>query len=87
MPPRLPRLPGLGSWSEDPLWASFYDWSVEHPSVGGVLWQAGLGSDLTRLYAAASEIGRLRSCLSQDGLGDVTISRSGAIVYFRGVRP
>ncbi|GCD89752.1 hypothetical protein NLS1_17580 [Nocardioides sp. LS1] len=51
-------MPGLGSWSEDPLWASFYDWSVEHPQLGGMLWRLGIGSDLRRLYRAAAEIGR-----------------------------
>ena len=56
------RLPGLGSllggWGEDPLWAAFYDWTVEHPQAGGALWRVGIGSDLNRLYAAAEEIGR-----------------------------
>ena len=54
---RLP-VPGLGGWHEDPLWARFYDWAVEHPQVGGPLWRLGIGSDLRRLYAAAAEIGR-----------------------------
>ena len=52
------RIPGLGGWGEDPLWATFYDWTVEHPQAGGMLWRAGIGSDLRRLYAAAAEIGR-----------------------------
>jgi SAM-dependent methyltransferase len=52
------RIPGFGGWSDDPLWGRFYDWTVEHPEAGGVLWRAGLGSDLRRLYAAAAEIGR-----------------------------
>lgn len=52
------RIPGLGSWSEDPLWAGFYDWTVEHPGPGGLLWHVGIGSDLHRLYDAAAEIGR-----------------------------
>jgi len=52
------RLPGLGGWSDDPLWASFYDWSVEHPRAGGAVWRLGIGSDLGLLYAAAAEIGR-----------------------------
>ena len=51
------RLPGLGGWSDDPLWASVYDWTVEHPRVGGLAWTVGLQSDLRRLYAAAAEIG------------------------------
>ncbi len=53
-----PRLPGLGGWSDDPLWASVYDWTVEHPRAGGLAWAVGLQSDLRRLYAAAEEIGR-----------------------------
>ncbi|HET6153881.1 MAG TPA: class I SAM-dependent methyltransferase [Marmoricola sp.] len=52
------RLPGLGGWSEDPLWATVYDWSVEHRNVGGALWRLGIGSDLGLLYDAAAEIGR-----------------------------
>jgi ubiquinone/menaquinone biosynthesis C-methylase UbiE len=51
-------LPGFGAWHEDPLWASFYDWTVEHPKVGGALWRIGIGSDLDLLYEAAEEIGR-----------------------------
>ena len=57
------RLPGtgrisFGGWHEDPLWAPFYDWTVEHARVGGVLWRIGIGSDLRLLYGAAEEIGR-----------------------------
>lgn len=52
------RVPGLGDWSEDPLWATFYDWSVEHPRAGGLIWKLGINSDLSRLYRAAAEIGR-----------------------------
>ncbi|HWU22361.1 MAG TPA: methyltransferase domain-containing protein [Nocardioides sp.] len=54
----LNRIPGLGGWSEDPLWASFYDWTVEHPRAGGAIWRTGIRSDLSRLYRAADEIGR-----------------------------
>lgn len=52
------RIPGFGGWSEDPLWATFYDWTVEHPNAGGAIWKLGIGSDLKLLYAAAAEIGR-----------------------------
>ncbi len=52
------QLPGFGGWHEDPLWASFYDWTVEHPRIGGALWRVGIGSDLSLLYDAADEIGR-----------------------------
>jgi SAM-dependent methyltransferase len=55
------RLPGLGGWADDPLWAHVYDWSVEHPRAGGVGWRLALGSDLGRLYDAAAEIGTLPS--------------------------
>lgn len=52
------KVPGLGGWSDDPLWASFYDWTVEHPRAGAVVWRAGIQSDLRLLYRAAAEIGR-----------------------------
>lgn len=52
------KLPGLGGWSDDPLWASVYDWTVEHPRLGGVLWRIGIQSDLSRLYGAVAEVGR-----------------------------
>lgn len=48
----------VGGWDADPLWGSFYDWTVEHPRAGGALWRAGIQSDLRLLYAAAGEIGR-----------------------------
>lgn len=51
-------VPGFGGWHEDPLWATFYDWTVEHAHLGGALWRVGIGSDLGLLYAAADEIGR-----------------------------
>ncbi|HWJ81880.1 MAG TPA: class I SAM-dependent methyltransferase [Nocardioides sp.] len=52
------RVPGLGGWSDDPLWAHVYDWSVEHPLLGGIGWRVGIQSDLGKLYAATAEIGR-----------------------------
>jgi SAM-dependent methyltransferase len=75
------RLPGLGGWSEDPLWASFYDWSVEHPRAGGAIWRLGIGSDLGRLYAAAAEIGR------QPAGSAVLDIPCGGGVALRGLRP
>lgn len=75
------RLPGLGGWSEDPLWASFYDWSVEHPRAGGAFWRLGIGSDLRRLYAAAAEIGRQPS-----GSAVLDIPCGGGVAL-RGLRP
>ena len=53
------RLPGARAWADDPPWATVYDWSVEHPLVGGLGWRAAVGSDLRRLYDAAAEIGTL----------------------------
>jgi len=75
------RLPGLGGWSEDPLWASFYDWSVEHPRAGGLIWKAGIGSDLSKLYDAAAEIGR------QPAGSAVLDIPCGGGVALRGLRP
>jgi SAM-dependent methyltransferase len=49
----------VGPWAEDPLWASVYEWSVEHPRLGGLGWRLVIGSDLSRLYAATAEIGAL----------------------------
>ena len=78
---RLPRVPGLGGWSDDPLWATFYDWSVEHPRVGGLLWRAGLQSDLRLLYDAAAEIGRLPA-----GSRVLDVPCGGGVAL-RGLRP
>lgn len=75
------RLPGLGGWSDDPLWASVYDWSVEHPRVGGLMWRVGLQSDLRLLYDAASEIGRLPA-----GSRVLDVPCGGGVAL-RGVRP
>ena len=75
------RLPGLGGWSDDPLWASFYDWSVEHPRAGGVFWRFGIGSDLRKLYDAAAEIGR------QPAGSSVLDIPCGGGVALRGLRP
>ncbi|MET0997595.1 MAG: methyltransferase domain-containing protein [Marmoricola sp.] len=75
------RIPGLGGWGEDPLWGRFYDWTVEHPQPGGVLWKVGIGSDLRRLYAATAEIGR------QPAGSSVLDVPSGGGVALRGLRP
>jgi SAM-dependent methyltransferase len=74
-------IPGLGGWDADPLWGSFYDWSVEHPDVGGLVWRLGIGSDLRRLYDAAAEIGR------QPAGSSVLDIPSGGGVALRGLRP
>ena len=47
-------------WAEDPLWATVYDWSVEHPRVGRprlAAWRWAATS--ASCYAAAAEIGTL----------------------------
>ncbi len=75
------RIPGLGGWGDDPLWAGVYDWTVEHPRVGGALWAAGLQSDLARLYAAAAEIGGLAS-----GSRVLDVPCGGGVAL-RGLRP
>ncbi|MGZ4447814.1 MAG: class I SAM-dependent methyltransferase [Nocardioides sp.] len=75
------RLPGLGGWGDDPLWASVYDWTVEHPLAGGALWRLGIGSDLGRLYDAAAEVGRL------PGGARVLDVPCGGGVALRGLRP
>ena len=77
----LSHLPGLGGWSDDPLWASFYDWTVEHPTAGGAIWKAGIGSDLGKLYAAAAEIGR------QPAGSAILDIPCGGGVALRGLRP
>ena len=71
----------FGGWSDDPLWASVYDWTVEHPVAGGALWRAGLGSDLRLLYAAAAEIGR------QPRGARILDVPCGGGVALRGLRP
>ncbi len=75
------RLPGLGGWGDDPLWGRVYDWTVEHPQPGAVLWKAGIGSDLRRLYAATAEIGR------QPAGSSVLDVPCGGGVALRGLRP
>jgi len=75
------RLPGFGGWHDDPLWASFYDWSVGHSHVGGALWKLGIGSELSRLYDAAAEIGRQPA-----GSGVLDVPCGGGVAL-RGLRP
>ncbi|WP_345458273.1 class I SAM-dependent methyltransferase [Nocardioides marinquilinus] len=48
-------------WDADPLWASVYDWTVEHPIAGGMAWRVGVHSDLGLLYRAAGETGLLEA--------------------------
>ncbi|GAA3656176.1 class I SAM-dependent methyltransferase [Nocardioides ginsengisoli] len=75
------RVPGLGGWSDDPLWASFYDWTVEHPRAGGAIWRVGINSDLRLLYKAADEIGR------QPAGARILDIPCGGGVALRGLRP
>ncbi len=75
------RLPGLGGWSEDPLWSYVYPWLVEHEHVGATAWRAGMGSDLSLLHEAAAEIGTLPA-----GSRVLDIP-TGSGVALRGLRP
>lgn len=77
----LSRVPGFGDWSENPLWATFYDWTVEHPRAGGALWRLGMNSDLGRLYDAAAEIGH------QAAGSRILDVPCGGGVALRGLRP
>ncbi|PWN01892.1 class I SAM-dependent methyltransferase [Nocardioides silvaticus] len=78
---QLSRIPGLGGWDDDPLWAHFYDWSVEHRRLGGLAWRLGIQSDLGKLYAAAAEIGR------QPAGSRVLDIPCGGGVALRGLKP
>jgi len=71
----------LSSWENDPAWATIYDWSVEHPRLGGALWRFGLGSDLGELHRATAEIARLPA---DSSVLDVPC---GGGVALRGLRP
>jgi SAM-dependent methyltransferase len=71
----------IGPWADDPLWATIYDWSVEHPRAGGLGWRAAAGSDLGLLYDAAAEIG------AQPAGSVVLDVPCGGGVALRGLRP
>jgi len=49
----------LGGWETDPLWARFYDLTVEHPRFGDPVWRWGMGTDLALLLAAVRSLGAL----------------------------
>jgi SAM-dependent methyltransferase len=68
-------------WDRDPLWGTFYDWMVSHPTPGRLLWRAGIGSDLDLLYAAAEELSRLPA-----GSRVLDVPCGGGVAL-RGVRP
>lgn len=75
------RIPGLGGWADDPLWAGVYDWTVEHPRLGGLVWAAGINSSLARLYDAIAEIGTVPA---GSRVLDLPV---GGGVALRGLRP
>ena len=75
------RLPGLGGWSEDPLWSYVYPWLVDSGPVGRTAWRAGMGSDLALLHDAAAEIGTL-----PPGSRVLDVP-TGSGVALRGIRP
>lgn len=69
------------AWRANHPWAVVYDFLVERGRLGGALWKLGMGSDLSKLYRATEEIGRL-----PDGSAVLDIP-SGGGVALRGVRP
>jgi SAM-dependent methyltransferase len=71
----------LRSWDRDPAWASVYDWTVEHPRLGGALWKYGLGSDLGELHRATAVIGE------QPAGASILDIPCGGGVALRGLRP
>jgi ubiquinone/menaquinone biosynthesis C-methylase UbiE len=75
------RLPGLGGWSEDPLWSYIYPRLVDSGPLGRTAWRVGTGSDLALLHHAAAEIGTLPA---GSRVLDVP---TGSGVALRGVRP
>ena len=75
------RVPGLGGWSEDPLWSYVYPLLVDSGPVGRAAWRLGMGSPLRLLHDAAAEIGRLPA---GSRVLDVP---TGSGVALRGVRP
>ena len=75
------RIPGLGGWSEDPLWSYVYPRLVDSGPLGRAAWRAGMGSDLALLHDAAAEIGTLPA---GSRVLDVP---TGSGVALRGVRP
>ena len=71
----------VGPWADDPLWASVYEWSVEHPRLGRHGWRLVVGSDLSLLYAAVAELGTLPA-------GSTVLDvPCGGGVALRGLRP
>ena len=75
------RLPGLGGWSEDPLWSYVYPRLVDSGPLGRTAWRVGMGSDLALLHDAAAEIGTLPA---GSRVLDVP---TGSGVALRGLRP
>src|SRR5690349_11133294 len=71
----------VGPWSEDPLWARTYPLLVEHPLLGWPFWRLALGTDVTRLDAAAAEVGEL-----PDGARVLDVP-AGSGIALRGLRP
>ncbi|HSU03480.1 MAG TPA: class I SAM-dependent methyltransferase [Nocardioides sp.] len=75
------RWPGLGGWSEDPLWSYVYPRLVDSGPVGRTAWRLGMGSDLSLVHDAAAEIGTLPA-----GARVLDVP-TGSGVALRGVRP
>lgn len=71
----------LGGWETDPLWATVYEASVNHPTLGAPLWQVGFGSDQRLLHET---VGSLSSLPAGSRVLDVP---SGGGIALRGIRP
>lgn len=56
---KLPRIPGIGRWDQDPAWARIYDWTVSNDRLGALVWRVGTGTSVKRLHRAAAEISLL----------------------------
>jgi SAM-dependent methyltransferase len=69
------------AWRGNHPWAIVYDFIVENEAVGKVLWKVGMGSDISKLYAAADELGTL-----PDGAAVLDIPCGGGVAL-RGLRP
>jgi ubiquinone/menaquinone biosynthesis C-methylase UbiE len=69
------------AWRGNHPWAIVYDFIVERSAVGKVLWKVGMNSDISKLYAAADELGTL-----PDGAAVLDIPCGGGVAL-RGVRP
>ncbi|MCH1866151.1 class I SAM-dependent methyltransferase [Nocardioides sp. CFH 31398] len=71
----------LGGWETDPLWATVYEASVNHPAFGAPFWRVGFGSDQRLLHET---VGSLSSLPAGSRVLDVPC---GGGIALRGLRP